>query len=179
MRPDLDQWLPEFGIRVAHRRESSANPERLWQSAREIRLADVGMLGRLVRWRIPGMPAEISFEEMLRHPPFLALVDDTDQAAVSGLVGRIWTIRRDYPRLRVPDEFLRWCTPGTARVLFANWVEPAGARDSAALASEVRVQAIGAQGQLGVAAVRPLSTAFHALIGSEAIAAAVRRAEQA
>jgi len=39
------------------------------------------------------------------------------------------------------------------------------------------VQAVGAQGRFGVAAVRPLVAGFGALVGSEGIAAAVRRAE--
>lgn len=178
MRPDLDHWLPEYGVRIAHRRQSNASPDRLWDAAREVRLADVGMLGRLIRWRIPGLPAGISFAEMFRHPPFIPLVDDADGASVSGIVGRIWTLRRDYPELDGPDAFCRWSTSGTARVLFANWVEPADHGASAALASEVRVQAIGVQGRLGVAAVGPLTAAFQGLIGSEGIAAAVRRAEQ-
>jgi hypothetical protein len=178
VRPHLDYWLPEFGLRVAHRRESTASPERLWEAARQVRLDDAGMLGRLIRWRIPGMPAGISFEEMFRHPPFIPLVDGNDHAAVSGLVGRIWTLRRDYPELGGRDEFRRWSASGTARVLFANWVEPADRGANAALASEVRVQAIGAQGRVGVAAIRPLTAAFQGLIGSEGIAAAVARAER-
>ncbi len=42
---------------------------------------------------------------------------------MSGIVGRIWTLRRDYPELRDPEEFRAWSTPGTARVVFANWIE--------------------------------------------------------
>lgn len=178
VKPDLDYWLPEFGIRIAHRRESSAPPDRLWEAAREVRLADAGMLGRLIRWRIPGLPAGISFAEMFRRSPFIPLVDDAEGSSVSGIVGRIWTLRRDYPELDGPDDFRSWSASGTARVLFANWVEPADRGASAALASEVRVQAIGAQGRLGVAAVAPLTAAFQGLIGSEGIAAAVRRAER-
>jgi hypothetical protein len=63
-------------------------------------------------------------------------------------------------------------------VLFANWVEAAG-DGRATLRSEARVEAFGPQGGIGVAAVRPLVRAFHYLIGSDGIAAAVRRAEQA
>ena len=96
---------------------------------------------------------------------------------MSGLVGRIWTLRRDYPRLTDPEEFRTWSTSGTARVLFANWIEDDG-NGRAALASEVRVEAIGAQGRIGVAAVRPLVSAFGNLVGSDGIAAAVRLAEQ-
>jgi len=112
---------------------------------------------------------------MFREPPFLVL-EDGDGALVSGLVGKIWTLRRDYPRLEGPDEYRDWATPGTARVLFANWVEP-GARRPAVLVSETRVQPLGTQGRFGVAAVRPLVGGFGALVGSEGIAAAVRRAE--
>jgi hypothetical protein len=96
---------------------------------------------------------------------------------VSGLVGRIWTLRRDYPRLEDPAQYREWSRRGSARVLFAHWVEPVGA-NRAALNSEARVQAIGAQGRVGVRAVRPLVKTFQQLIGSEGIEAAVRRAEQ-
>jgi hypothetical protein len=95
------------------------------------------MLGRLVRWRIPGTPADISFDEMFRRPPFLVLDEQPEQALISGLVGRIWTLRRDYPQLTDPEEFRRWSTPGTARVLFANWIE------DGALVSETRVEGFG------------------------------------
>jgi hypothetical protein len=122
------------------------------------------------------MPGEIAFEEMFRKPPFLVL-DSADAALTSGLVGRIWTLRRDYPELTDVDDFKAWSASGTAKVVFANWVEPADP-DGSALCSETRVQAIGRQAQLGIAAVRPLIGAFHALIGSEALETAVRRAER-
>jgi hypothetical protein len=159
-------------VRVRHARASSAPRERLWEAARTVRLRDTRMLGRLVRWRIPGMPADISFDEMFRHPPFLVLDDQPDLALISGLVGRIWTLRRDYPQLTDPEEFRGWAKPGTARVLFANWIE------DDALVSETRVQAFGVQGRLGLRAVGPLIRAFQNLIGSDGMEAAVRLAEQ-
>jgi hypothetical protein len=61
-------------------------------------------------------------------------------------------------------------------VLYANWVEPAGP-GRAALVSETRVGVEDRAGQLGLAVVRPLISAFQSLIGSEALAVAVRRAE--
>jgi hypothetical protein len=177
VKPDLDHWLADPAIRVAHRRESSAPAPRLWEAARSVRLADTSLLGRLVRLRIPGVPPDVSFDEMFRRPPFVVLEADPDGSLVSGLVGRIWTLRRDYPELDDPEDFRRWSTGGTARVLFANWVEPAGAGRTA-LRSETRVEALGAQGRLGVAAVRPLVAAFQQLIGSEGIEAGVRLAER-
>jgi hypothetical protein len=172
----LDAWLPAPSLQVSHRRESSADPAELWRTAQAIRLSDTRTLGRLVRWRIPGVPADASFDELFRNPPFLVLQEE-DGALVSGLVGRIWTLRRDYPGLTDPQEFLEWSTPGTARVLFATWVEPAGDRRSA-LRSEVRVEALGIQGRIGVRAVGPLVRAFQYLIGSDGIATAIRRAER-
>jgi hypothetical protein len=172
----LDTWMPDPTVCVRHRRVSSASRERLWEAARAVRLTDTRTLGRLVRWRIPGTPADISFDELFRQPPFIVLDERLENALVAGLVGRIWTLRRDYPQLSDPEEFRSWSAPGTARVVFANWTEEAG--DSrTALVSETRVQAIGIQGRVGVGAVRPLVRGFQHLIGSDGIEAAVRRAE--
>jgi hypothetical protein len=176
MKPDLDHWLPDPAVSIAHRRESSAGPEQLWEAARSVKLRDASLLGRLVRWRIPGTKLAVSFDELFRDPPFIIL-HDQEEALVSGVVGRIWTLRRDYPQLADPEEFLAWSQRGTAKVVFANWVEPAD-RSGSALASETRVQTIGAQGRLGLRAVRPVIRAFHPLVGSDGIEAAVRLAEQ-
>jgi hypothetical protein len=134
------------------------------------------MLGRLVRWRIPGTPADITFDAMFRAAPFIVL-DEGDQHLISGIVGRIWTLRRDYPRLEDAEAFHDYDARGTVRVVFATWAHDDG--DGAALCSEVRVQAFGRQGRLGLATVRPLVRGFHHLIGSDGIAAAVSRAEHA
>jgi hypothetical protein len=168
--PNLDQWLPRPALRIAHRRQSSATAHELWEAAQAIRVCDTALLGRLVRWRIPGTSANQRFEELFAAPPFLVLERD-ETALVSGLVGRIWTLRRDYPPLEDAEEFRGWHKRGTARVVFGNW-----ALDGA-LHSEARVEVFGSQGRIGLAAVRPLISAFHHLIGSDGIEAAVRRAE--
>lgn len=175
--PDLDHWLPDPAIRVAHRRESSAPADRLWDAARSVRLSDTRVLGRLVRWRIPGLAPDLAFDELFRSPPFLVLAEEPSRVLVSGLVGRIWTLRRDYPRLTDPREFLDWSTSGTARVVFANWIETSSSERSA-IRAEARVEPIGAQGRLGVAAVRSLVSGFGSLIGSDGIELAARRAER-
>jgi hypothetical protein len=175
--PDLQQWLPDPALQVVHSRESSASADQLWSAARGVRVSDAPVLGRLIRWRIPGTPQQVTFDELFRCPPFTVLDGDQDHALVSGLVGRIWTIRRDYPELSDPDEFCGWREPGTARVVFANWVS-AGSDGRTRLTSETRVDATGRQGRIGLATVRPLVASFHSLVGSEGIAAAVRRAER-
>jgi hypothetical protein len=175
--PDLDAWLPNPSIRVSQRRRSSASAERLWEAAQSVRLSDARRLGRLVRWRIPGLAPDIAFGEMFRAPPFVVLDEEPGRVLVSGLVGRIWTLRRDYPELTDPEEFRAWHTSGTARVVLANWISEAGDH-RAEINAEARVEAIGAQGRVGVAAVRPLVRAFGSLIGSDGIELAARRAEQ-
>jgi hypothetical protein len=130
-----------------------------------------------VRLRIPGLPADIAYIELFRAPPFIVLCED-EHALLVGIVGRIWTLRRDYPILEDPDEFRHWSTPGTVRVLFANWVEPVGAGRSA-LISETRVAACDRLAKLGLAAVRPLIVASHQLIASEGLERAVRETQGA
>jgi hypothetical protein len=177
--PDLDSWLERPSIRVAHRRSSRVAAQDLWAAAQDVRLSDTQVLGRLVRWRIPGLPRDLRFDEMFRQPPFTVLQED-EHLLVSGLVGRIWTLRRDYPQLGSAEEFRDWSAGGTARVVIANWVAP-DERDEGrcVLAAEARVKPVGTQGRIGVAGVRPLVRTFGHLVGSEGIGTAVRRAERA
>lgn len=173
--PQLDAWLPDPSVRVTHDRTSSADPAALWRAASELELRETRLLGRLIRWRIPDVPSATTFEGLFRAEPF-AVLDEGERALVSGLVGRIWTLRRDYPLLEDPDEFRRWSQAGTAKVVFAHWVEtPATGRSS--LRSETRVKAFGAQGRIGLASVRPLIRGFEHLVTTDAMAAAVRSAE--
>jgi hypothetical protein len=157
-----------------------ASAAELWEAAQTVRLQDTQMLGRLVRWRIPGLEGGMAFDEMFRRPPFTVL-DEGEHYLLSGIVGRIWTLRRDYPTLDGPEAFRAYCTRGTVRVLFASWAQPSDAAHEtrAELCSEVRVEAFGRQGRLGLATVRPLVRGFQQVIGTDGISAAVRRAERA
>jgi hypothetical protein len=170
----LEEWLPDPALRVAHRVSSTADPDTLWRAASELTLAQSPVLGRLVQWRIPDTPRELSFERLLREPPFLVLAEG-ERRLLSGLVGRIWTLRRDYPSLSDPEQFRDYAERGSARVAIGVCAEPDPR--GGALRSEARVQALGVQGQLGVAAVRPLVRGFQHLIGTEALRIAARHAE--
>jgi hypothetical protein len=173
--PDLDSWIERPLVRVSHRREAKLEPAALWDAARTVRLADTRALGRLVRVRIPGVPSGTLFDELLRSSPFTVL-QTAEGVLLSGLVGRIWTLRRDYPALSGPDDFRDWSARGTVRVLFANWVEPVSPELSA-LVSETRVDAVDFRARLGIAALRPLISTSQNLIGNEALEAAIRRAQ--
>jgi hypothetical protein len=171
----LDAWLADPAVRVAHRRTADAAPEALWAAARSVRLSDTRILGRLVRWRIPGLPRTQTYDELFRSPPFVVL-EEQAHALVSGLCGRLWTLERDYAALAGPEDFGRWAEPGTARVLYANWVTPAQ-DGGAVISSETRVAPVDRAGRRGLVAVRPLIATFNHLIGGEALTLAVRRAE--
>jgi hypothetical protein len=173
--PDLTRWLPDPILSSVHRREADARPAPLWRAAGTVTLADCRVLGRLVRWRIPGLPAHLTYHQLFRTQPFV-LLEETASSSVSGLCGQIWTLRRDYPCLEGPAAFDDWQTPGTVKVLFAHWVEPAG-RDRATLVSEVHIDAFDSAGRRGLRLVRPLISAFERLIDREPLAIAARRAE--
>jgi hypothetical protein len=172
---DLDCWLREPVVRTNNRRQSPANEDELWASAATVRLRDCRILGRLVRARIPGLSANLRFSELFRSDPF-NLLDEGPTHTLSGLCGRIWTMRRDFALLSQPADFLTWEVPGTVRVLFANWAEPT--ETGSALVSEVRVAAVDRGAAVRVRALRPFIAAFQGLVGTEALTIASQRASK-
>jgi hypothetical protein len=175
MNLDLDAWLPDPQVRTRHRRSANADPDALWHAAQSVRLRDAPRLGRVVRWRIPDTPADLTYRDLFRRYPFTVL-DEGERWSISGLAGRIWTLSRDYPRIDGPDEFLEWDRKGTARVLMAHWIDPDG--DKPALVSESRIQPVDRRARLGTRAVWSVVGRFERLIGGEVLRAATRRAEQ-
>jgi hypothetical protein len=174
--PRLDHWLARPAIRTHHRRRAAVDADLLWRAAGEVRVADTHALGRLVRWRIPGTSAELSFAELFRAYPFTVLEEDAN-LLVSGLCGRIWTLARDYGHLDGAHDFLDWSERGTVRVIFAHWTEPV--RDGEAeLMSEARVQPVDRGAARRLRALWSLVGPFERLVGAEALTAAVRRAEE-
>lgn len=174
--PSLDDWLPDPAVRTHHRRASLVDPDVLWRAALDVRLSDTLALGRLVRWRIPGTPADQSFGQLFRSYPFTVL-EEGGRFMVSGLCGRIWTLQRDYPELADAAAFRNWNEEGTVRVLFAHWIEPVDSEE-AELVTEARVGAIDAGGARRLRALWTAVGPFERLVGSEALGAAVKRAEQ-
>jgi hypothetical protein len=173
--PDLDAWVPEAQVCTRHRREAAAAPTALWEAARGVRLSDTHTIGRLVRWRIPGVPADQTFGGLFADDPFTVLAEG-ERWSISGLCGRIWTLARDYASLDGPDTFRAWDTPRTVRVLMAHWIEE-GADGRNALISEARVEPTD---RVAAARLRALWLAigpFERLIGAEPLTLAVKRAE--
>jgi hypothetical protein len=170
----LDAWVPDAAVRTVQRRACEAGPEALWRAAGEVRLAETRRLGRIVRWRIPGLDGDLRYREMFRAYPFVVL-EESEHGLVSGLCGRIWTLARDYPCLADPDEFAEWDEPGTVRVAFAHWVVPADG--GAEIVSEARVEPVDARARLRLKTVWALLGRFAPLVAAEPLALAARRAE--
>lgn len=168
----LDQWLPAPTIRSHHRGAAAVGPDALWAAARAVRLDDTATLGRLVRWRIPGTPADITFHELFRRYPFVVL-EEGERHLVAGLAGRIWTLARDYPDLGGPEAFRAWDERGTTRVAFCHWVEEAS--DGAVLHTEARVEPVDRLGAVRLRALWTVVGRFERLIGAQGLRAAINR----
>lgn len=173
---DLDTWLPDPQVQTEHRRDAGAPSERLWHAAETVRVCDAPTLGRVVRWRIPGTPRDLPYRELFRRYPFAVLAEG-EQWSVSGLCGRVWTLRRDYPRIRGADDFLAWDKSGTVRVVLAHWVESDGDGRSS-LYSQSRIQPVDRGARLRLRALWTAIGGFERLIGGEALRVAARRAER-
>ena len=176
MQGDLDEWLPEPQIRTRHVRAAKVGPDELWSAAETIEVGDAPRLGRVLRWRIPGTPRDLPFRELFRRYPFTVL-EEGERCSVSGLCGRIWTLQRDYPRISGAQEFLDWDKSGTAKVLFAHWIEEDG-DGRAALVSESRIAPVGRRAKAQTRVLWGAVGRFERLIGGEALKVAARRAER-
>jgi hypothetical protein len=172
----LDSWVAHSSIRIHHRRRARADPDALWLAAIRVRLRDTRTLGRVVRWRIPGLDPQLTYHDLFRGEPFTVLEQD-DRMLVSGLVGRIWTVARDYPRLDGPEAFAAWSRRGTARVAFAHWVRPVDG--GAELVSEARVEAVDRLARMRLRALWSVVGPFQRLVAAEPLALAARAAERA
>jgi hypothetical protein len=172
--PELDAWLPDPAVRTHHRRTARAPADVLWAAAGDVRLPETRTVGRLVRWRIPGTPADLRFRELLATYPFVVL-DEGPGWSLSGLCGRIWTLHRDYPRLESAEAFRSWDEPGTVRVLLGHWVEPLPDGHSA-LVSEARVAPTDRTAELRLRSLWLVIGVFERLIGAEPLALAAERA---
>ena len=162
-------------MRTFHRRDASVASAALWAAGSSVRLRDMGLLGRLIRARIPGLDPQVTCAAMFRSSPF-NLLEEGPTHLFSGLCGRIWTVRRDFTLLDDPQEFRDWRAPGTVRVLFALWADEGDG--GSGLSSEVRVDPVDRRASVYLLGMRPFINGFQGLIARDALSAATRAAER-
>lgn len=174
--PALDDWIPDPAVRTHLSQSARAPASELWSAATGVRLSDTRTLGRLVRWRIPGLSADQTFHQMFRAYPF-ALLAEGENWTVSGLCGRIWTFAHDYPELRGDDDFRAWNEPGTVRVLFAHWAVDREDGTSE-LHSEERVEALDDRAARRLRTLWRIVGPLKDAVSAEPLPIAVTRAER-
>lgn len=174
--PDLDRWIDAPHVRTRHRRDAPVGEREIWAAAGAVRVKDCRILGRLIPARIAGVRADVSFDELFGSAPFTVL-DDGPAFRLSGLCGRIWSVRGQFTPLADPEAFLTWDEPGTVRVLFANWAQPT--EHGASLISEVRIAAVDRRAGRYLRAFGPFIAAFQGLVATEPLTLAVQRAVRA
>ncbi len=174
--PALDDWIAAPAVRTHLSAPARAAASELWAAAKSVRLSDTRTLGRLVRWRIPGVHAEQSFDAMFRDYPF-ALLAEGPEWTVSGLCGRIWTFAHDYPELRGDADFRAWSEPGTVRVLFAHWAVDVG-DGVAELHTEERIEPLDERAAKRLRALWRVVGPLKDAISAEPLPIAVARAER-
>ena len=124
----LDDWIPDPAVRTHHRRSAAAAPEALWDAARDVRLSDTRRLERLVRWRIPGVPAGQTYDELFRTEPFTRARGGRDLVGVGPVRAHLDARSATTRASSGPEDFRAWDERGTVRVLFAHWTEPGDGR---------------------------------------------------
>ena len=177
MTPSLDTWLPTHHVRLRYARTSSVAPDRLWAAAKEVRLSDTGTMRRLVAWRLgPHAPAaDTTYRELFRSGIF-TLLEEGERFSVSGVAGRIWAPSGDYASFESADEYREWSQPGTAKVVVLTEVREH--ERGSQIVSESRVLIDGRRARLLFRGFWAVVGPFRRYIGSEVLAAAVRRAER-
>ncbi len=174
---ELDAWLPDPGRPGrAPARERRVARAAVGGRAR-VRLSDTRVLGRLVRWRIPGLPADSRSTRCSAQQPFMALIEIATGRSCrgwSGGSGRSGATTRARRRRGVSGLVDARDRQGAVREL--GRAGGRGARRAARQRCACRRSAL--QGRIGLTSVRPLIRGFQGLVGSEALAAAVRRAER-
>lgn len=131
---------------------------------------------RLIRWRLGSHapPPDTTFHDFFRTGIFIQL-EEGERYTVSGVAGKIWTPSGQYERFATAADYKEHAAGGTAKVVILHAVRehPEGAE----LVSESHVVVYGRRTRIFFRPFWQMIHPFARLIGSEALAAAVRRAE--
>lgn len=176
MTPRAEDWIPKTHARLHHVRRSIAHPDDLWRAAQDVRLRETPRLCRLVKWRLGrNAPApETTFRDFFRSGVF-TLLEEGERHSVSGVAGRIWSPSGDYARFETASDYMEYRRRGTAKVVIAVSVRehPGGSE----IVSDARIWVADRRAQIVFRPFWTIVSPFSRFVGTEGLAAAVRRAE--
>jgi hypothetical protein len=164
-------------VRTHHARVSRAPAPALWQAARSVEVRETVSLRPLIAWRLGAHAprGDEPFSAVFARHPFHLLAED-GWVTVSGLGGKLWSLRGDYATFGSPAEFRAWAPGGTCKVALRHEVRehPRGAE----IVSEARVWCTSPGAWRRFRPYWAVVGPFSRFIGGELLSAAVRRAER-
>lgn len=176
MTPRPEDWLPKTHARLHHARRSTAHADDLWEAAQDVRLTDTPRLLRLVRWRLGrnAPPPETTFRDFFRSGVF-TLLEEGERHSVSGVAGRIWSPTGDYARFETGPDYMEYDHRGTAKVVITISARelPSGSE----IVSDAGIWLRDRRAQIVFRPFWAVVSPFSRFVGTEGLAAAVRRAE--
>ena len=131
----------------------------------------------IIGWRLGryAPAADSSVYDVLAAHPFVQLADD-GMVSVSGLAGKLWALGDTFVRFDGAAAFRGWEEPGFCKVAVRHEVLPHGGGSE--IRSDVRIWCTSRRAQLRFRPYWAFIGPFSRFIGSELLAAAVRRAER-
>ena len=138
----LDDFLPHYHFREAHRLSTTAAPPAVMNSVRELTPRELPLLVALMGLRsLPALargrrlPVKGPIIDLFRRGGFVVLEDEPDEL-ILGAVGRFWKASGDIRRID-PDEFRGFAEPDWAKAAVNFRVERGAGRTL--LTTETRV----------------------------------------
>jgi hypothetical protein len=131
----------------------------------------------LIAWRLGrhAPRADEPFAAVFARHPFHLLAED-GWGSVSGLGGKLWSLRGDYARFASPEAYREWAPGGTCKAALRNEVREHGAGSE--IVSEARVWCTSPGAWRRFRPYWAFVGPFSGFIGGELLLAAVRRAER-
>lgn len=141
----IDRFMPSFEVHERHDIVIAAEPEKAYEAALAVDLADSRIVALLFAIRgIPHMltgkirpKLSFTFDDLI-SAGFVVLDEEPGREIALGVVGRFWRLNSGLESISA-DRFRDFAEPGFAKGVFNFYVEPFGT-GSSLLVTETRVQ---------------------------------------
>ena len=171
----IDDYLPNFDFNERHDVLINASAASVYRAAWDVKFGRSFLIKLLVRIR--GMsPDNFSLSE-IEQTDFKTLAEKPDEELVLGLIGRPWTLAGDLQKIRSPEAFLSFETPGFMKAAWNFSLKEEG--KSTRLSTETRVRCLGDSSRARFGLYWMLIRPFSGLIRMEMLRLIKQQAESA